>query len=48
MEVYAERAIYNDPWNYCDTIYKIAGQWYGIPPDLLKLQNNRHRSRESR
>ncbi|MCJ1235932.1 hypothetical protein MMC14_003906 [Varicellaria rhodocarpa] len=31
MEVYAEEAIYDDPWSYCDTRYKIAGQWYGIP-----------------
>ncbi|KAG9202845.1 hypothetical protein G6514_003867 [Epicoccum nigrum] len=31
MLVYAEEAIYDDPWSYCDTRYKIAGQWYGIP-----------------
>jgi len=31
MLVYAENAIYDDPWSYCDTRYKIAGQWYGIP-----------------
>ncbi|MCJ1360584.1 MAG: hypothetical protein MMC33_010592 [Icmadophila ericetorum] len=31
MEVYAQEAIYDDPWSYCDTRYKIAGQWYGIP-----------------
>ncbi|KAI9848028.1 MAG: hypothetical protein M1837_001130 [Sclerophora amabilis] len=31
MSVYAEKAIYDDPWSYCDTRYKIAGQWYGIP-----------------
>lgn len=29
MRVYAEEAIYDDPWSYCDTRYKIAGQWYG-------------------
>ena len=29
MMVYAEKAIYDDPWSYCDTRYKIAGQWYG-------------------
>ena len=29
MEVYAHDAIYDDPWSYCDTRYKIAGQWYG-------------------
>ncbi|MCJ1258674.1 hypothetical protein MMC24_006507 [Lignoscripta atroalba] len=31
MEVYAAEAVYDDPWSYCDTRYKIAGQWYGIP-----------------
>ncbi|KAL8785905.1 MAG: hypothetical protein Q9195_008450 [Heterodermia aff. obscurata] len=31
MMVYAERAVYDDPWSFCDTRYKIAGQWYGIP-----------------
>jgi len=31
MQVYAASAIYDDPWSYCDTRYKIAGQWYGIP-----------------
>lgn len=30
MQVYAENAIYDDPWSYCDTRYKIAGQWYGM------------------
>ncbi len=29
MQVYAEDSIYDDPWSYCDTRYKIAGQWYG-------------------
>ena len=29
MRVYAEKAVYDDPWSYCDTRYKIAGQWYG-------------------
>lgn len=29
MQVYAEKAIYDDPWSYCDTRYKISGQWYG-------------------
>ncbi len=29
MQVYAEKAIYDDPWSYCDTRYKMAGQWYG-------------------
>ncbi len=44
MQVYAEKAIYDDPWSFCDTRYKIAGQWYGKlqliptpPPDLLEL-----------
>ena len=30
MQVYAQEAIYDDPWSYCDTRYKIAGQWYGM------------------
>lgn len=30
--MYAENAVYDDPWSYCDTRYKIAGQWYGMPP----------------
>lgn len=30
MQVYDEKAIYDDPWSYCDTRYKIAGQWYGV------------------
>ena len=30
MQVYAKEAIYDDPWSYCDTRYKIAGQWYGM------------------
>lgn len=29
MLVYAKEAIYDDPWSYCDTRHKIAGQWYG-------------------
>ena len=29
MMVYAERAVYDDPWSFCDTRFKIAGQWYG-------------------
>lgn len=31
MRVYAKKAVYDDVWSYCDTRYKIAGQWYGIP-----------------
>lgn len=27
--MYAHDAIYDDPWSYCDTRFKIAGQWYG-------------------
>jgi hypothetical protein len=38
MKVYAERATYDDPWSYCDTRYKIAGQWYGIPKVMAKSQ----------
>lgn len=30
MSVYAEKAVYDDPWSFCDTRYKIAGQWYGM------------------
>ena len=30
MQVYAREAIYDDPWSFCDTRYKIAGQWYGM------------------
>jgi len=29
MRVYAENAVYDDPWSYCNRRYKIAGQWYG-------------------
>jgi len=38
MKVYAENAIYDDPWSYCDTRYKVAGQWYGIPKVMSKSQ----------
>ncbi|KAI4846646.1 hypothetical protein E4T44_04946 [Aureobasidium sp. EXF-8845] len=38
MQVYAEKAVYDDPWSYCDTRYKIAGQWYGIPKIMAKSQ----------
>lgn len=31
LKVYAPEAVYDDPWSYCDTRYKLAGQWYGIP-----------------
>lgn len=26
MQVYAEKSIYDDPYSYCDTRYKIAGK----------------------
>lgn len=29
MQVYARESVYDDPWSYCDSRYKIAGQWYG-------------------
>ena len=29
MRVYANEAIYDDPWSYCKDRYEIAGQWYG-------------------
>ena len=29
MRVYAEKAVYDDPWSFCDTRWKVAGQWYG-------------------
>ncbi|KAL4980164.1 hypothetical protein BDW66DRAFT_125768 [Aspergillus desertorum] len=38
MDVYAEQAIYDDPFSYCDTRYKIAGQWYGIPKLFCKSE----------
>ncbi|KAL4756911.1 uncharacterized protein BDW70DRAFT_171868 [Aspergillus foveolatus] len=38
MNVYAEQAIYDDPFSYCDTRYKIAGQWYGIPKLFSKSE----------
>ncbi|KAL4884894.1 hypothetical protein BJY04DRAFT_214777 [Aspergillus karnatakaensis] len=38
MRVYAEKAVYDDPFSYCDTRYKVAGQWYGIPKLFAKSQ----------
>jgi hypothetical protein len=29
MLVYAEEAVHDSPWSYCDTQYNIVGQWYG-------------------
>lgn len=34
MQVYAEKAIYDDPYSYCDTRYKIAGKQ---APDTASL-----------
>ena len=39
MKVYAEQAIYDDPWSFCDTRYKIAGQWYGMSIPLSSFQD---------
>ena len=39
MQVYAAEAIYDDPWSYCDTRYKIAGQWYGKSPFLFTFRS---------
>ena len=38
MAVYAEHSVYDDPFSYCDTRYKIAGQWYGIPKLFAKSE----------
>ena len=38
MNVYDEKAIYDDPYSYCDTRYKIAGQWYGLPKIFSGLE----------
>lgn len=27
MRVYAKKAVYDDVWSYCDTRYKVGGQW---------------------
>lgn len=35
MQVYAEKAVYDDPLSFCDTRYKIAGQWYGAYFDFI-------------
>ena len=39
MQVYAEKAVYDDPWSYCDTRYKIAGQWYG---EFFSIPHHHH------
>nr|POE87507.1 hypothetical protein CFP56_30096 [Quercus suber] len=41
MQVYAEQAVYDDPWSYCDTRKKIAGQWYGIPKVMASSKTQR-------
>ncbi|KIW92620.1 uncharacterized protein Z519_06467 [Cladophialophora bantiana CBS 173.52] len=41
MSVYSEKAIYDDPLSYCDTRYKIAGQWYGLPKVFSKLETKK-------
>ncbi|EMC94273.1 hypothetical protein BAUCODRAFT_113127 [Baudoinia panamericana UAMH 10762] len=38
MQVYAEKSVYDDPWSFCDTRYKIAGQWWGIPAIMAKTR----------
>ncbi|KAJ0418283.1 hypothetical protein BJY00DRAFT_315172 [Aspergillus carlsbadensis] len=38
MSVYSEKSIYDDPFSYCDTRHKIAGQWYGIPKVFEKSE----------
>lgn len=49
MRVYAEKAIYDDPWSYCDTRYKIAGQWYGayiLLPNLRSFLSKEERNNQ--
>ncbi|KAK9773402.1 putative SnoaL-like domain-containing protein [Seiridium cardinale] len=36
--VYDKDAVYDDPFSYCDTRYKIAGQWYGLPVVFSSLR----------
>ncbi|KAB8230303.1 uncharacterized protein BDW43DRAFT_302568 [Aspergillus alliaceus] len=38
MKVYGEQAIYDDPFSYCDTRCKIAGQWQGVPKLFAKSE----------
>ena len=45
MRVYAEKAIYDDPWSYCDTRYKVAGQWYGTCSVPLSLRAQLQRTK---
>ena len=46
MQVYAAEAVYDDPWSYCDTRYKIAGQWYGMQADFLSSSGKHARSKD--
>ncbi|KAL1302991.1 hypothetical protein AAFC00_003307 [Neodothiora populina] len=48
MQVYAEKSIYDDPWSYCDTRYKIAGQWYGIAQVFAKSETRKTEVVESK
>lgn len=34
MLVFAKEAVYDDPWSFCDTRYKLGGQWYGMHPSV--------------
>ncbi|KAJ4407456.1 hypothetical protein N0V82_009919 [Gnomoniopsis sp. IMI 355080] len=38
MQVYDTKSIYDDPFSYCDTRYKIAGQWWGLPMAFASLK----------
>ena len=40
MQVYAEESVYDDPWSFCDTRYKIAGQWYGMSKSTLSSRRD--------
>jgi len=48
MQVYAEMAVYDDPWSYCDTRYKIAGQWYGEFDPNQEEKKKKRRERRNR
>ncbi|KAL0631481.1 hypothetical protein Q9L58_009640 [Maublancomyces gigas] len=37
MRHYHEESVYDDPLSFCDTRYKIAGQWYGLPKAFKRL-----------
>lgn len=42
MRHYHENSIYDDPFSFCDTRYKIAGQWYGLPKAFKSLNPRAH------